>query len=63
MIWQNGRFGWPLVLAVLFSTAAILGLDFAWRMVQAPVSVIAVAGAAMLVAGNTAILLIGARAR
>jgi hypothetical protein len=63
MIWQEGRLGWPLVLAVLFSTAAILGLDFAWRMVQAPVSVVVVAGAAVLLTGNAAILLIGARGR
>jgi hypothetical protein len=61
MFWRNGRFGWPMVLAMLFSTAAILGIDFAWRTVQAPLSVIAMTGVIVMLAGNAAIAVTGAR--
>ncbi len=63
MFWIDGRFAWPAVLAVLFSTLTVVAIDFAWRTVQAPVSLVAVAGGAIFLAGNVAIFILGARAR
>jgi len=63
MFWIDGRLAWPAVVAVLFSTLAVLAIDFAWRTVQAPVWLLAIAGAGILLAGNTAIFIIGARPR
>ena len=63
MFWIDGRIAWPVVLAALFSTVIILATDFAWRTVQAPVLLIGVAAIALLLAGNAAIFILGARSR
>ncbi len=61
MFWIQGRFAWPPVLMVLFSTVALLLIDYAWRMVEAPAAVIAGGGAVLLLAGNAAILVLARR--
>lgn len=61
MLWIDGRFAWPVVVAVVFSTVALLAVDFAWRTVQVPVSLLAIAGAGILLAGNIAIFIVGRR--
>ena len=62
MFWTEGRFAWPPVLMVLFSTLALLAIDYVWRMVEASAAVIAGGGLALLLIGNAAILLL-ARSR
>lgn len=63
MFWIDGRIAWPVVLAALFSTVIILATDFAWRTVQAPLSLVGGAGVLLLLAGNAAIFILGARSR
>lgn len=61
MICTKGRISWPVFSAILFSTVAILLTDFAWRFIHVSIVWIAAAGAAFLLAGNAAILVIGAK--
>jgi hypothetical protein len=63
MFWIDGRISWPVVLAVVFSTVTILATDFAWRTIQAPLPVIVGVAALLLLAGNAAIFIRGARPR
>ena len=38
LFWVDGRFAWPLVIAVAYVTLSVVGFDFAWRLVVLPVS-------------------------
>ena len=41
--WCNGRFGWPFVAAVVFSSLVLLVADFAWRVLVVPAETLAAA--------------------
>ena len=36
LLWKDGRFGWPLVVAVAFVSASLVASDYVWRLVQIP---------------------------
>ena len=63
MIWINGRFSWPLVLAIAYVTLVIIAIDMTWRLVQAPIAIVAGTGLAVLVIGAAAIWVLGNRAK
>ncbi|HEX3755791.1 MAG TPA: hypothetical protein VHV26_12035 [Rhizomicrobium sp.] len=63
MFWIQGRMAWPLVVSIAYSTLVFLLTDYTWRMIVAPVAVIAGLCAAFLLIGNLAIFLLGAKAR
>lgn len=61
-LWVNGRFGWPVITAVVFATLSALILDFVWRVVTIPINrlmtyafVIGAISAALIVVGYQAI--------
>ena len=35
-VWNNGRFGWPIIAAIVFATISLLIADFVWRTVILP---------------------------
>jgi len=49
-IWNNNRFGWPIIAAIVFATISLLIADFVWRTVILPFDALLV----YLVMGNTA---------
>ena len=60
MIWIDGRFSWPLVLAIVWATLAIVATDIVWRSVQASIVLIAGGGVGGLAVGAAIILVVGA---
>ena len=63
MIWINGRLSWPLVLAIVYATLVTILTDAVWRLVQAPIELIAGSGLALLVAGLTIIVALDMRSK
>ena len=61
MFWIDGRFSWPLIIMAAYSTIVIAATDTAWRLIQAPIAVIAGGGLAAILIGNALIALLGAR--
>lgn len=61
MFWIDGRFSWPLIIAIAYATVAIVATDIAWRLIQAPSAWIAGAGLAAVLAGTAIIFLLGSR--
>ena len=50
-IWNNGRFGWPLVIAVVLLSLVLLLADLAWRIFVVPAETLAllVGGASIII--------------
>jgi hypothetical protein len=36
LVWVNGRFGWPLIMALVFLTISMVAADFVWRLLVIP---------------------------
>ena len=58
LFWVDGRFGWPVVIALTFVTLSALILDFVWRVLTISferlviyAAVIDVSAAAVMIAG------------
>ena len=41
LIWRDGRLAWPLVLAIAYAAAALVVVDYFWRMVVMPFTMFA----------------------
>lgn len=52
--WRNGRFGWPLVTAIVLATLVMLVTDLAWRMLVIPAEGLAAVATGMCI---TAVLI------
>lgn len=63
MFWTQGRFSWPAIIVVLYSTLVIFATDLVWRLVTAPVARIAGGALVVLLVGNALILALSRRAR
>ena len=57
LLWVDGRFGWPFVIAVAFVTLSVIGFDFAWRLVVIPFDRLVIYAAAA-VSGVAALLIL-----
>jgi amino acid transporter len=56
--WVNGRFGWPLIIALLFVTVSAVVFDFVHRVVVVPFTALVL----YAVVGNvlaTALMIVG----
>ena len=58
LFWADGRFGWPVIAALVLVTISLLALDLVWRLVVIPFDTLAIyatvaviAAAAILIAG------------
>lgn len=50
-LWTAGRFGWPFVAVVAYSTVSIILFDYMWRVVLMPFPEMLVAGFAAWLVG------------
>ena len=61
MVWVDGRYSWPLILAIVYVTFVIVATDTLWRVVVAPLWQVAACGIAAMAAGVALIVLFAAR--
>ena len=55
--WINGRLSWPLVISILYVTAALIIFDYVWRVAVIPFNALMIYALVTIVA--LAILLLG----
>ena len=35
-LWMGDRFGWPVIVALVFLTISVIAIDFVWRLLVIP---------------------------
>jgi len=59
MFWNSGRFNWPFVLIVLFTTLTVIMADIFWRTIHTSALILGLVTAAVWSAGIALAVVLG----